>query len=178
MDQTEAHIRQEMENTRAAMAAKIDLIQERMDEKVEETSSTVVNTMNTVLEQVQRVQQMFENVASTAEATIAQVQDTAVRTTAAGRPGSELIADLYRRPWMMMGTAIFVGYILGLGGRSVSAESPSTPERVPGISPENITASNMAGTAAVTPKRSSATRIYNPTPAHLSDPARSPRHQP
>jgi len=176
VDQKESHIRQEIEDTRAAMTAKIGMIQERMDETVEETGSTVVNVMNTVLEQVQRVQNMFESVTSAAEATIAQVQDTAQRTTAGGSPGGELIADIYRRPWVMMGTAVLVGYILGLGGRSGSAESPATAGSASGVSPENITASNVAGTSSVTPKRSGTTRIYNTTPAQIADPASPPHH--
>jgi hypothetical protein len=177
VDQKEARIRQEIEDTRAAMTAKIGMIQGRMDETVEETGSTVVNTMNTVLEQVRRVQSIFENVTATAEATIAQVQDTANRTMTVGNPGSELITDIYRRPWVMMGTAVLVGYILGLGNRPFSAERSATAGSASGISPENITASNMAGTSAVTPKRSSATRIYNPTPAPMTNPAGSPHHQ-
>jgi hypothetical protein len=177
VDQQEAHIRREIEDTRAAMTAKVDMIQKRMDETVEGTGTTVINGMNTVLEQVQRVQNMFESVVSTAEASIAQVQGTVCKATTGGHPGSELIADIYRRPWVMMGTAIFLGYMLGLGRRSGSAESPAMAGRAPGISPENITASNMAGTAAVTPKRSGTTRIYDPTPAHVSDPAAPPRHQ-
>jgi hypothetical protein len=177
VDQQEAHIRKEIEDTRAAMTAKIGMIQERMDETVEETGATVINVMNTVLEQVQRVQNMFESIASTAEASIVQVQNTAHKATTGGHPGSELIADIYRRPWVMMGTAVFLGYMLGIGRRSVSTESPAVAGRAPGISPENITASNMAGTAAVTSKRSGTTRIYDPTPAHMSDPAAPPRHQ-
>jgi hypothetical protein len=177
VDQKEAHIRREIEDTRAAMTAKIGLIQERMDETVEETGSTVVNVVNTVLEQVQRVQNMFETVASTAEAAIAQVQDTAYKTAAGGSPGSELIADMYRRPWVMLGTAVLMGYILGLGGRPASVESPAMAGLAPGISPENITASNVAGTSSVAPKRAGATRIYDPTPAHITDPAGPPSHQ-
>jgi hypothetical protein len=177
VDQKEAHIRREIEDTRAAMTAKIGLIQERMDETVEETGSTVVNVVNGVLEQVQRVQTMFEAVASTAESTIAQVRDTATRTTTEGHPGSELIADMYRRPWVMLGTAVLMGYILGLGGRSASVESLATAGLAPGISPENITASNLAGTSSVAPKRTGATRVYNPTPAHINDPAGPPSHQ-
>jgi hypothetical protein len=170
VDQTEAHIRREIEDTRAAMTAKIGMIQERVDETVEETGSTVVNMVNTVLEQVKRVQNMVENVTATAEATIAQVQDTAHETVARGKPGSELIADIQRRPWVMMGTAVLLGYILGLG-RSSSPANPATAEYAPGISPENITASNLTGTSSITPSRSEATRRYDSTPAPSTDPA-------
>jgi ElaB/YqjD/DUF883 family membrane-anchored ribosome-binding protein len=177
VDQTEAHILRDIEDTRAAMTAKIGMIQERVDETVEETSSTVVNMVDTVMEQVKRVQNMIENLTSTAEATIAQIQDTTHEALTRGHPGSELITDIQRRPWVMMGTAVLMGYILGLSRRSYTPVSPATAESAQGISPENIMATNVTGIASVTPNRSGATRVYDSTPAPSTDAAGSPRRQ-
>jgi ElaB/YqjD/DUF883 family membrane-anchored ribosome-binding protein len=170
-------MRRDIEDIRAAMTAKIDMIQDRVDETVEETGATVVNMVHTVLDQVKRVQKMMENVATTAEATIAQVQDTAHEAMARGNPGNELIVDIQRRPWVMMGTAVLIGYFLGVNRRSSSPASQATTEYAPGISPENITASNLSGTASITPNPSGTTHRYDATPAPSTDPAGSPRRQ-
>jgi ElaB/YqjD/DUF883 family membrane-anchored ribosome-binding protein len=178
VDQREAHIRREIEDTRAAMTAKIGMIQERVDETVEETGSTVSKVMNTVLEQVQRVQNIIENVTSTAESTIEQVQDTANKTMTDGNPGSKLIADIYQRPWTMLGTAVLVGYCLGLGARSSSTLRPATGGLASGISPENITASNLVGTSSISPEHLPANPISTPTPVQILDSTGSPYQRP
>jgi hypothetical protein len=171
VDDTEARIRQDIEQTRTAMTAKIGMIQDRMEETVEETGATVARVVNSVLEQVQRAQDIIGHLTSTADATVARVQATAQQATTGGTPAAELINDLYQRPWVMMGTAILLGYVLGSGGRSSAAPrsalivspseahqhgyTPDNPAGSPFISP----ASPLAGSASA----SSTTRIVDPS---------------
>lgn len=174
MDDKEAHIRREMEYTRAAMTAKIGMIQERLEETVEETGSTVVKVMNTVLEQVKRVQDVIENMTSTVDATVERVQDTANKTLTQGKPGIEIIADIYQRPWVMMGTAMLMGYVLGLGSRSSSAVSPVPARSASGANPDSFTTYNPTGNPFISPASTPVGRLSTPSPAQMTDPASPP----
>lgn len=174
MDPNEAHIRQEMEHTRAAMTAKIDMIQERLEETVEETGSTVVRVMNAVLEQVKRVQDTIESVTSCVDATVARVQDITNKPLAEGKFGRELLADMYQRPWVMMGTAVLMGYILGASHRSSSTASPVIVRSASDAKPESFTIYDAAGNPVVSSASSPAGRSSTPSPAPMTDPAGSP----
>jgi hypothetical protein len=170
VDHREAQIRREIEDTRAAMSAKAAIIQERVDETIEGTASTVVESINTVLEHVQQVQNTIAYVTSTVDMTVARVQETAHQTIADGRPAIELIADLYKRPWVMLGAAMVVGYILGAGGRSVSAISPATPQSTCGANLDSYPAENPTGNPFNSPSRSSAEGQSPSLSGHLSRP--------
>ena len=174
MDPNEAHIRQEIEHTRAAMTAKIDMIQERLDETVEETGSTVVRVMNTVLEQVKRVQDTIESVTSSVDATVERVQATATKPLAEGKLGSELLADMYQRPWVMMGTAVLMGYILGAGHRSSSTVSPAMVRSAPDAKPDSFTIYDPTGNPVISSANSPVGRSATPSSAPMTDPASPP----
>jgi hypothetical protein len=174
VDPNEAHIRQEMEYTRAAMTTKMDMIQERLEETVEETGSTVVRVMNTVLEQVKRVQDTIETMTSSVDATIERVQDTANKPVAEGKPGIELIADMYQRPWVMMGTAVLMGYILGSSHRSSSTVSPAIARSTSGANLDRFTTDNPTGNPFTPPASSPVGRISTPSPAPMTDAASPP----
>ncbi len=171
MDREEARIRQEIEQTRASMLAKIDLIQEHLGETVEDTGSTAVNVMNTVLEQVKRVQEMIETVTSTVESAVQQVQHTASKAMAGEAPGSTLIAEIYQRPWAMMGTAVFVGYILGLN-RSSAAGAASE------LTTDRFMTYNPMGNPLLSPTSEAVKPKSPPAPAQATDPMSPPSHRP
>ncbi len=178
MDDREAHIRREIEDTRAAMTEKIGMIQERLEETVDETGSTVVKVMNTVLGQVKRVQDMIEKGTSVVDDTIEQVQATANKTITEGTPGIALIADIYRRPWVMMGTAVLIGYILGVAGRSSSARSLPNAGSVPDSGSDRPTTYNPTGHPFISPASSVVKSVPAPSPAQATDPSRPPSRRP
>jgi hypothetical protein len=171
VDKQEAHIRREIEYTRAAMSAKVAMIQERVEETVEETGATVVRTMNTVLEHVKQVQDMIENVTSTVDTTMERVQGAAHTTIVDGQPGFEVIVDLYQRPWIMLGAAVLVGYILGSSRQSSSAFSPAPAHSASGAIPNNLTTDNPTGNLFISPTHSSVGSLSTPTAPPLTDTA-------
>jgi hypothetical protein len=175
VDDREAHIRQEIENTRAAMTAKIGLIQERLEETVDETGSTVAQVVNTVMEQVKRVQDMIENITSTADMTVEHVRDTTNKAIAGGTPGSAFIGDLAQRPWVMVGTAVLVGYVLGAGGRSASAIS--SVGSAGDVNANRLETDNPTGNPFISPTSAAAKPISTPSPAQISGPTGSPSHR-
>jgi hypothetical protein len=174
VDETEARIRQDIEQTRAAMSEKIGLLQDRMEETVEETGATVAKVVNGVLEQVKRVQGLIEHVTSTVDATVAQVEATAQQTTARGAPGEELIAELYQRPWVMMGTAVLLGYILGSGRRSPAPQGLA-PGQAPSRRPQpDATSDNLPSNPRRTPTSSPPANAAATSAARVSGPAGTP----
>jgi hypothetical protein len=168
MDDQEVHIRQGMEHTRAAMSTKVAMLQERVKATVEDTESTVMGTLNAVLEHVKQVQAMIEHVTSTVDTTIAQVQDIAHKPIAGGHPGVELIADMSQRPWIMLGAAMLVGYILGSNGQPSAVVGPATAGSTSETDLDSLTSdpTSLSGSA---PTSSSVGCTANPSPAPRAD---------
>jgi hypothetical protein len=173
VDDREANIRREIENTRAAMTTKIGMIQERLEETVDETGSTVAQVVNTVMAQVKRVQDIIENITSTADLTVEHVRDTTNKAIVGGTPGSAFIGDLSQRPWVMVGTAVLVGYVLGAGGRSSSAISSVAVESAGGNA-NRLTTDNPTGNPFISPSNAAAKPISTPSPAQITGPTGSP----
>jgi hypothetical protein len=171
VDQQEAHIRREIEYTRAALSAKATMIQERVEETVEATGSTVVRTMHNVLEHVKQLQDMIDNVTSTVDITMERVQGVAHQTLADGKPGFDLIAEMYQRPWVMVGAAVLVGYILGSGGRPSSALGPPTAGSASGVNPDSFRTDHPTGNPFISPMGASAGHISTPAPPQSTDAA-------
>jgi hypothetical protein len=174
VDAKETHIRRDIEYTRTAMTAKIDMIQQRLEQTIQETGSTVVRVMNTVLGQVNHTQEIIANITSTVDATVERVQDPANKTLAEGKPGLGLIADMSQRPWVLMGTAVFMGYILGLGSRTSSTIGPATARSASGVSPDRCTADHSTGHPFTPPTGSPAGCLSTPSAAHMTDPDSPP----
>jgi hypothetical protein len=171
VDQQETQIRREIEYTRAAMSAKVAMIQERIEGTVDETGSTVIRAMNTVLERVQQVQDMIQNVTSTVDTTVERIQDVTHKAIAEGKPGIELIADMHRRPWVMLGAAVVVGYILGSGGRPSSEVRPAIAGSASGAKLDGFTRDKPTGSPFIPPAGSSVGSKSTPSPARITDPA-------
>jgi NAD-specific glutamate dehydrogenase len=113
MDDQKAYIRRQIAQTRAAMTEKVSMIQAHVEETVAEAQSTVTDVIDRVLAQVKRVQDVIEHVTSTVDAAVDQVQDITHKPVARDQVGIELMVDLSLHPWVMMGTAVLAGYILG-----------------------------------------------------------------
>jgi ElaB/YqjD/DUF883 family membrane-anchored ribosome-binding protein len=173
VDDREANIRREIENTRAAMTAKIGMIQERLEETVDEAGSTVAQVVNTVMAQVKRVQDIIDNITSTADITVDHVRDTTNKAIIGATPGSAFIGDLSRRPWVMVGTAVLVGYALGAGGRSSSAVN-SIAAGSAGDNANRLTTDNPTGNPFISPSSAAAKPISTPSPAPITGPTGSP----
>ena len=171
MDETEARILQDIEQTRAAMTEKIGVIQDRMEATVEETGATVAKVVNGLLSQIKRAQDLFAHITSTADTTVARVQATAEHITDKGTPGAELINDVYQRPWVMLSTAILLGYVLGSARRSSTASSPAHTTLPTENHDHGFTADVPTGNSFIAPASPPAGRAPTPSPGRMTEPA-------
>jgi ElaB/YqjD/DUF883 family membrane-anchored ribosome-binding protein len=114
MDQGSDEIRQDMSEilrTRAAMAEKLELLEERIQDTVEEAKANVMDIM--------------DNVKDTAE----ELVDRAVRTF-------DPIHHVNQHPWLTLGTAVLIGYAVGKLGDRLTNDSGYARE--PGYTPEPL----------------------------------------
>jgi hypothetical protein len=155
------------------MSAKIGLIQERLEETVDEAGTSVAKVVNTVMAQVKRVQDMIENITSTADVTVEHVRDTTAKAIARGTPGNAFIGDLSQRPWVMVGTAVLVGYVLGAGGRSSSTVNPVAVGSV-GVNTDHLTTDNPTGNPFISPSGAAAKPTSTPSPTRIIESTGSP----
>jgi ElaB/YqjD/DUF883 family membrane-anchored ribosome-binding protein len=109
MDQRESDIRQDIEGTRAAMAEKIGMVEER----VQETAAEVKSTVDSAMEGFKQVQETVDEAKSAIDRLIESVKDTA----------TEMVEEVKQNPWLMVGSAGLLGYILG----SLTSERLSLP---------------------------------------------------
>ncbi len=99
MDQRESDIRQDIEETRAAMAEKIGMVEER----VQETAAEVKSTVDSAMEGFKQVQETVEEAKSALDKLIESVKETA----------NDMFDEVKKNPWLMVGSAGLLGYILG-----------------------------------------------------------------
>ena len=97
MDQTERDIRQDMEQTRAALSEKLELLEEKVQETVEDATTTVGEAIDTVGDTIGRIKQTFD-----------------VRY------------QMEHHPWAALGTALLAGFAAGsLARRRPTTPRPS-----------------------------------------------------
>lgn len=105
-------IRNQMLETRTALSEKLEALQGQVLATVQGTTETVTETVETVQEAV--------------ETTVQTVTDSVQETVETVRHTLDLSEQVNKHPWLMLGGAVFVGY---LGGRLL--ESAGRPEGVP-----------------------------------------------
>jgi ElaB/YqjD/DUF883 family membrane-anchored ribosome-binding protein len=125
MDQRESHIRQDLEETHAAITEKIDMIEDRVQETMEGTKSTIDNVMNSV----KRVQETVEDARGTIDNVLETIKQTMDETVERVKYTTDLIEQVNQNPWIMFGSAILLGYILSSVNRQGSFGSPQMHEQ-------------------------------------------------
>src|SRR6266508_3769167 len=111
MVQKEDSLEKDIEDTRAVMTEKIDMIEDRVNETMEGTKATIDN----VMEKVRGVQETMKH---TMEETIERVKYT-----------STVIEQVDQNPWIMLGSAVLTGYILGGLNEARSPSQHYIPEK-------------------------------------------------
>jgi ElaB/YqjD/DUF883 family membrane-anchored ribosome-binding protein len=136
-------IRDQMQDTRTALAEKLEALQQTV-------AQTVENTTKPVLETVQSVTEATRDTASTVKETVAQIADTVSgsveKTVSTVKETFDITRHVDQHPWMMVCGSAAVGYLIGRllpagpdrGGWSSSSseavaermtESPYNPRR-------------------------------------------------
>jgi hypothetical protein len=110
--ETEA-IKQQMEQTRAALTEKLATLEQKVIATVQDTTSTVASTVHAV--------------GATVRDTVHDVRFTVGETMATVKEILDVSRQMGRHPWLMLGASVFVGY---LGGRLLErVEGGRSPPR-------------------------------------------------
>lgn len=118
MDKTESHIRQNIEETRAAMNEKIEMIEGRVHETMEGTQSTI----DGVVGNINRVKGTIEDTKSVIDSSIDTLRQAVDETVERVKYTADLIEQVKHNPWIMIGSAVLVGYVMGSLNRQDSLD--------------------------------------------------------
>jgi ElaB/YqjD/DUF883 family membrane-anchored ribosome-binding protein len=117
LEQSIEETRQDIEDKRASMSEKLELLEERVRDTLEETRSTVEgiveNVKETVDETVGAVKETVEGARSTVDNLVGNVKETMDETATMVKKSFDLNYQVEQRPWVMLGGSVFVGYLLG-----------------------------------------------------------------
>jgi ElaB/YqjD/DUF883 family membrane-anchored ribosome-binding protein len=125
MDKTESHIKQNIEETRAAMNEKIEKIEGRVHETMEGTQSTI----DTVVGNINRAKETIEDTKSIIDNSIDTLRHAVDETVERVKYTAELIEQVKHNPWIMLGSAVLVGYVMGSMNRQDAAGASSLHEQ-------------------------------------------------
>jgi iron-sulfur cluster repair protein YtfE (RIC family) len=108
MDQREDNLRQDIEDTRASMTEKIEMIENRVHETMDGTKSTIDN----VMDNVKRVQGTVEHTKVTIDNVLETIKESMNEAIERAKYTADLIDQVHKNPWIMFGCAILTGYAL------------------------------------------------------------------
>ena len=122
MVQKESVLERDIEDTRAVMTEKIDMIENRVNETMEGTKATIDN----VMEKVKGVQETIDTAKSTIDNILETIKHTIDETIERVKYTSTVIEQVDQSPWIMLGSAVLTGYVLGglSEGESNERKSP------------------------------------------------------
>jgi hypothetical protein len=127
MDQKGQHIMKDIDNTRAAMNEKIEMIEGRVHETMHETKSTIDHVMGNV----KRVQGTVDQTKSAIDNILATIKESVDETIERVKYTADLIEQVNQNPWIMFGGAILAGYVLSSIHREGALERGRTQEWQP-----------------------------------------------
>jgi gas vesicle protein len=97
MDREAEVIKQQMEQTRAALSEKLETLEQQVVGTVAGATTKVAHTVDTVTEAVQE--------------TVATVKESVEETMASVKESLDLRRQVEQHPWLMMGGAVCTGYV-------------------------------------------------------------------
>jgi len=117
LEQSIEETRQDIEDKRASMSEKLELLEERVRDTLEETRSAVEgiveNVKETVDETVGVVKETVEGARSTVDNIVENVMETMDDTATMVKQSFDLHYQVEQHPWLMVGGSVMVGYLLG-----------------------------------------------------------------
>jgi len=134
-DKSEENIQRQMQETRASLTEKLESLEQKVVGTVENATTAVNDTVDAIKE--------------TVHDTVASVQQGVKGSVDSVKDLFDVPAQVERRPWLMMGGSVAVGYCLGtlLSQRSSSQEEREAASRASWLSEAN----NRAHRAAALP---------------------------
>ena len=94
----------------------------RVEERVQETIDGIKSTVDSALEGFKQVQETVDGAKTAVEETLESVKATVHETVERVQPLAGLLDYVQQNPWLLVGSAILLGYILGnLASEKVSS---------------------------------------------------------
>jgi hypothetical protein len=109
MDQKEIYIKQNIEKTREAMSEKIERLESRIHKALEGPKSTI----HTVIGSIDRLKGTIEETKLAIDHGLDTINQAVDETITRVNPTADLIARVNHDPWIMIGSAILMGYVMG-----------------------------------------------------------------
>jgi uncharacterized membrane protein len=109
MVQRQNDLEKDIEDTRAVMTGKIDMIEGRVHETMEGTQTTI----NNVMDKVKDVQVTIEDAKATIDNILETIKHTMEETIERVKYTATVIEQVDQNPWIMFGSAVLTGYVLG-----------------------------------------------------------------
>jgi ElaB/YqjD/DUF883 family membrane-anchored ribosome-binding protein len=132
MDQRENQLQHEIAATREAMDEKIAMIEARVHEALDGARHTVDSLMGSF----ERIQQTVTQTKTTVDSLMEAVEAATSEAADNVRSAATLIQQVKQRPWLTLGSAVLVGYILGsLAGTTSSGASDAKDQPSSRVSP-------------------------------------------
>jgi ElaB/YqjD/DUF883 family membrane-anchored ribosome-binding protein len=146
MDSKPEIIRQQMEETRTALTQKLETLEDKVVSTVQEATSAVTDTV--------------DNVKDAVNETVTSVKDTVQDTVASVRDTFDIERQVQRRPWLMFGGSVVLGYVAGrllLRGTTQRRAGPQARlDRIVGSQAPAMNGSHAAAPLAQTSTQSEA----------------------
>jgi ElaB/YqjD/DUF883 family membrane-anchored ribosome-binding protein len=131
----------EIADTRLAMTEKLEMLEERVRETVEDAHASVEDIVENVKDMVdttvEAVRQGVEDAHTSVEGIVENVKETVGDTVATVQRTFDLHYQVEQHPWLLFGGATVVGYLLGRArsGSTSAAVSTTDPRLSPASQP-------------------------------------------
>jgi len=109
MDQKTGHSQRDPGWRPAVMTENMETIEAR----VQETVDGVMATLHRGLEGFKQLQKMIDGAKGAVDTMIESVQGTTQDTVGGVKPTADLLEYVQQNPWILLGGAILMGYVLG-----------------------------------------------------------------
>ena len=109
MDQREAYIKQNIVETRDAMSEKIERIENHIYKAMEGPKSAI----DTVMWNIDRFKDALEETKLAMDQSIVRINQAVDETLVRVNSTADLLGQVKQDPWIMVGSAILMGYVIG-----------------------------------------------------------------
>jgi ElaB/YqjD/DUF883 family membrane-anchored ribosome-binding protein len=93
----------------------------RVEERVQETVEGLMSTVHSAMEGFKQIQETVDGAKAAVDEMLDSVKGTVNETVERVKPTADLLDYVQQNPWLLMGSAILMGYILG----SLASENTS-----------------------------------------------------
>lgn len=166
--ENEELIREQMNDTRAAMSEKLELLEQKVVETVDGTATAVTDAVEAVKDTVRDTTSAVTETVCQVKESVSETVHTVTDTVKGGLTSVKDFFDIRKNPWLGIGGSVLAGYVVakfvfpprrdpiqGLasaGGHTVTSTPPSAAAAVPAPSHRSHAVSTNGGSHREKPK--------------------------